>query len=477
MMKALGSLSLTSLLVSALAVALPAPEPAVVAASAALAPAKRPGLKNRRKIKALLRRKGLAKLPSVSSALAGRAPRRRAGVAATVTGTPPTLLSIPSQSIEDLFWQPGIVDAIVAGSPSPAQCGQFWAGSRDGESGGLGACHMAESVGYSFGDILSGETSLCYMKRLPTPDNVAAGAVVLVSGQFPGGDVTRLFSVPGSSTSRIVQVAVSGEPEGEQQVFLRVYSEAENRAAGNLYAVDIWFCPGEEPPRGFNRIRIANLGEFTVEDQFREDEGTHISTVTGYLAFEGGRMIYDTTRSRRALVSSTHLFGSFKADHEIRPDNTIASRSYDGFGGGTRKAYVVTSFSGTGPESLRFLAGAFKERSSWDSFESERLGSTEFRDTFYAASPGSALEGRLAAVDLGSDDFFATPPSASVDTSGFSCDLTPDLAVALDLSNPTIRAAVEPCESRLWERMHFCHEDPTVRAAEMAFPAACFGPH
>ena len=139
----------------------------------------------------------------------------------------------------------------------------------------------------------------------------------------------------------------------------------------------------------------------------------------------------------------------------------------------------MSSFSGTGPDSLRFLAGGFKERNSQGGggFSQGFTGSTEFRSTLYAASPGSALEGRLAAVDLGTDDFYATPASGAIDAAGFDCAAAADIEVALDFLNSTAQAIQQTCEQRLWERMHFCHDDPTVQAAEQAFQQHCMGPH
>jgi hypothetical protein len=276
-------------------------------------------------------------------------------------------------------------------------------------------------------------------------------------------------------------VAVSGEPEGAQDVFLRVYSDAENQAASNVYAVDLWFCHGGLQPDGLNTIRITSAGEFTVEEQRDHAEGSHVSTVTGVLSFDGGRIVYDTTRSRRAQVASAGAsYGGFKADHEITADNTITSKTYGNYSGGSSKSYIVMSFSGTGPESLRFLAGAFKERNNGGGAppDTDMIGSTEYRDPFYAASPGSALESLLDTVDLGSDPFYASPPSLSIDTSAFSCGATPDIAVALDFANPAAAAVRTVCENgHTSERMRFCESDPTVEAAQMALPGTCFGPH
>jgi len=436
-------------------------------------------LKNRRKLRKLLRRKGLAKLPSVAGALAARTGKHRRGTAAVVTGTPPALVSIPDASVKDLFWRPGVVDAIAGGTASPEQCSEFWSGGTDGQSGGMGACHMAEGVGYSLGDILGGDTSLCYMKRFPTRANLSAGALSLLDGAFPGDDPSRLFSVPGGSTSRVVKVSVSGEKEGAHDVFLRVHGEDENQAAGDLYAVDLWYCGGAPQPKGFDHIRITDAGEFTAEQQEGHEDGAYVATISGFVTFTNGQVVYDTTRSRRAQVASSHPGGSFKADHQIAGDNTIASKSYDVFDGGTHMSYVIASFSGSDVDTLRFLAGAFKERNSNGGGPSQPdfVGSTEYRDGYYAASPGSALESGLETVAFDSDPFYAAPPSIAVDASAYSCATVPDVAVAIDFANPAGAAVKARCETRVYDRMHFCHEDPTVHSAEQNVGPVCYGPH
>jgi hypothetical protein len=450
------------------AASIPLDAPGMARAPASAAPMKS-GLKGRRKMRALLRKKGLAKLPSVAEALAG--PATAAGLApAAVVGTPPTLLAIPDLSAANVFWAPGVVDAIVAGNVSPGACAEFWGGTQDGQSGGMNACRVAQTVGYSFGDILSGETSLCYMKNLPTSDNVDAGAVTLVSGSFPGDNPSRLFSVPGGDGSRVVQVHVTGEPEGAQSVFIRVYGSATNAAAGNLYAADLWFCPvGQTTPRGFNRIRIGTDGRYSVEDDGTEMVGSHADVVAGFVSFVDGAIAYDTTRPRRAVGAFSGDGGSSKTDHEIDPDDTIASKALNVYGGNVDASYVVSSFSGTDADSLRFLAGAFKGANG---IGPGYVGSTEFRSTFYAASPGAALESRLSAVDLATDEFYAAPASVTVDTSEFSCDATADVELALHFENPAAAAVKRTCEHRLWERMRFCDDDPAVQAASMA----CAGP-
>lgn len=445
----------------------------------AVAAAKKRSKKARKQMKKVLRKEGLAKLPSVSHALGGGP----GALLAAVTGTPPALVDIPDAAIGDVFWAPGVVDAILAGTPTPEQCNQFWSGQQDGDSGGMGACHMAESVGYSVGNVLQGETPLCYMKGLPTQAIIDAGGVTLVSGEFPGGDPTRIFSVPGGEQPRVVRVNVTGDPMGNQSIFLRVASAAQNRDRGNAYEVAIWFCaPGDATAEaeGYNRITIGNDGAFEAvsNESHGGDEEAWLSHVTGFLSYADGEVLWDATRSRRAQVESRHPFGRFKGDVEIRPDQTIATKSYDvGDNWGARKVYVVTSFTGTDSHDLRFLAGAFKERYSQDgtSFDDGFAGATEYRGTYYAAAPGSSLLGELAAVDFDADAFYAAPASPTVDASAYSCAVAPDVEVLLDMANPAVEAVASACESRRFDGMHFCHDDTELLAAQQAYFNACTG--
>jgi hypothetical protein len=448
----------------------------------AAAAAKTAARKARKKVRTLLRKRGIAKLPSVSTALAaGGTGGSGQVVGAAVIGTPPALVQIPGQSIKDLFWQPGVVDAIASGSATPEQCSQFFTGTHDGDSGGMGACHVAESVGYSFGDVVEGDRSFCYMKRFPTHENVAAGGASIVSGDPPGGDITRLFSVPPGADPRVVKVTVSGEPDSggaSKDVFLRIHSAAQNRAEGNFYGADIWFCKNAAAsPKGFEKIRIDDAGHLSDESA-NDDEGggTFVSTIEGDLTFGDGGIAFDPTKSRRAQVESQRgPTDAFKGEIEVRTDDTIVTKSYEVHGDGAGQAFVVTSFSGTGPDSIRFLAGAFKERHSSGGgvFGDEFTGATEFRSSFYASAPGSALTSQASGVDFDADAFYASPAAPSVDTTAFSCTTAADVAVRLDFANPTMSAAVQPCSDRSFDNMHFCHDDQAVQAAQQALPQTC----
>jgi hypothetical protein len=191
-------------------------------------------------IKEKLRRKGFAAAPSVKQSLRAQNKKKKKRSVrissdlnvAAVSGQPPLLVAMPLIGPTNIFWAPGVIDALASQSASPEQCGEFFFGENDGDSGGLGACRMAENVGRSFQSILESQSSSCYMKNFPTEENVAAGAVVVDSGTLPEGGITKLFAPPAGESARVVKVNVTGEQEGDQTVFIRVASQAQNTAAG-----------------------------------------------------------------------------------------------------------------------------------------------------------------------------------------------------------------------------------------------------
>lgn len=452
----------------------------VVVRTAAAKPAKKKV--NKKKLLKVLRKGGLSQLPRAAGALAGNTRgRNHTLIAGDVSGTPPTLVDIATHPIGDVFWAAGVIDRLNAHTATPQDCGSFWAGTVDGQSGGLGACHMAENVGRSLASVLGAQNSLCYMQNFPTPANVAAGGVEVTSGELPEGDITHLFNAP-SGASRVVQVNVTGKTDngdqggggGDQQVFARIYGVAANRAAGNLYRADLWFCNGDPTavPREYNTMVLTSAGRFEVDSAANEgvSRGVRAEEVVGYVTGSGLDLAWDTTRPRTATTVQVRSDGAFKSAIEIGSDNRIQSRGYDVFGSDFHKVYAVTQFSGTGATDVRFLAGAFREKNTMGQ---AFTGAAEFRDTFYAAAPASALIADAQAVDLDSDAFYAAPPSLTVDTSGYSCATTPDVVVTMDFANPTLAAAVAGCENEAFHHMYFCHEDPAVNGANEAIQSTC----
>lgn len=426
---------------------------------------------------------GLAAIPDAGDLLKAKK-KSSAQSIHDVSGTAPTLMSIPELGIKNVFWKPGVIDGLLSGDPTQQQCGEFFAGDQDGASGGLGACHMSESVGHSFQLIMEAGNSLCYMKRIPTQANVDAGGIALNSGELPGGDVTKIFASPEGSDSRLVKIAVSGFDEGEEgpseeNVFIKVYGTQQNSESSALYKVDLWFCtPGDETPNGAEQISISNAGRFSAvslhDDSARGGGGGLFqATSEGFLTIgSDGEVTFDPTKPRSATAEMDGAEWGFKSAVQISSDNKIKTKFYDVFGGGSNKGFAVTRFSGSGVDSLRFLEGAFKGLNSGDEGFS---GATEFRDSFYAAAPDSGLKGQLNSVDLAEDEFYQNPPTSSFDLSEYSCAAEADIEVSLDMSNTSVMESIAPCEQRL-DGMHFCHEDEEVNMAQQMFFEACMGP-
>src|SRR5262245_7041519 len=173
----------------------------------------------RKRLARSIRKKGLASLPPVTSALASHDGSGGALMAADVVGTPPTLVGLGPGEPSTVSWQAGVVAAIAGGAPTQQQCGEFWGGQTDGTSAGMGACHMAQDLAQSFGHVTQSENSLCYMRNVPTQANLASGGLQVVSGELPSGGIGRLFAGQ-DDAARLVAVQ-EGEGETDQQRIAR----------------------------------------------------------------------------------------------------------------------------------------------------------------------------------------------------------------------------------------------------------------
>lgn len=399
-----------------------------------------------------------------------------------VSGTPPTLLEIAESPIKELFWRSGVIDEILSGDPSQASCNEFFAGNQSGTSGGQGACHMTQGVGYSFQPILTSGTSLCYMKNAPTAENMAAGGLSLISGTLPDDDITQLFNAPSGSEDRLVQVQATNFPDfgeggpSDENIFIKIFSQDNNRDNGNQYHVQLWFCSANQSdtPRGYNEITVKTNGVFRSVDA-GTDFGSFESVVQAALSRSGNRLTFDTSRSRSADVVFISEEGfAFKANIDITANNSIKLKTYDAMEGNSRKAYSISRFSGTGIDNLRFLEGAYKD----EIFQDNELlhsfdGATEFRNTYYAAAGNTELSNQLRSVDFDSNPFYAEEPTLTVDTSAFSCEETPDIVIGMDMSNSALQEVALLCEQNQLNGMDFCRQDEEVAMAEQTFFAVC----
>jgi hypothetical protein len=464
--------ALVTLLV-ALALGTGTPRPSIAPASPAGKAAARAARNARRAHKRLVRAvrtKGLASLPAVSAAFASNG-TQGADVAssADVVGTPPTLVDIVHGDASQLFWRPGIVAAVAGGTATPAQCAEFSGTQTDGLSAGINACRLAETLAQSFGRVLESEGSLCYMRELPTPANVHAGGVQVVSGEPPDGNLTRLFSVP-AAHDRTVEVRLQDQSES-QRVMLRVASAAANRAAGNLYKVDIWFCPSTPggDPTGSDILTLDMTGHLVVvEGRNNSDGSTSVDTVDGWVVGDGPGAMWDTSRPRNAQIAWGDPQGTFKSTVQL-VDDEITTWSWGSYG--DQRGFAVTRFSGTSPADVRFLSGAFEEAGQ------PGPGTAEYRDPSYVAAPGLDLLSQVNAEDMSTDPFFATPPTMpTIDVSGYSCATPGDVVLAIDFSSPAIAAIQAECEGPQLDGIEFCTSNPAVQSATQNFGPTCGGP-
>lgn len=432
---------------------------------------------------------GLSKLPSPATLLSAKS---SSASSSDVSGTAPLLVDIPGQ-VKNTFWRSGVIEAINAGTPTSEQCNEFFAGSADGQSGGMIGCYMTQNVGYSFQSILQSGTSLCYMKNAPTDANLQAGGISIQSGSLPDGQVSKIFSVPSGAASRIIEVQVSGKsddhgnngndnnedgPARGQTIFIKIDSQSDNTKNGNQYAFTLWQCHGGANPSGFERTEVTSSGQFHSTSIEASDRGNFSSEITAFLKQSGDSLVYDLSKDRRAVANSQdseHGF-SFKSDIVVTSDNLILSKVYDIFGEHVRKAYGVSEFSGSSISSLRFLQGSYKEDSQQFGENHSFNGAIEYRDSNYAAAPSNALLSDLNDVDTSSDGFYSSAPSVSVDTSDLSCSAQADLVITMDMSNSALAASVSSCEGERLDGMDFCRSDSEVNSAEQRFFELCRGP-
>ena len=436
------------------------------------------------KVSSILKSKGITKLPSTSTLVSSSSSSTSTATLleelslAAVSGTPPTLLGISLNSIKDLFWLPGIVDAIGDGNPNRAQCLEFLSSDIDGHSGGLGACQMAEAVGHSFQSLLDAETSLCYMKNLPTKTNLKAGGVKLVKGEFPDSDIRKLFS-PGESKRTIkVNVPPINELGPTESIFVRVSSQASLTKHKQFYQAQLYFCPeGKDEPRGFNIIEVSEKGEMTLTASNRADPfggGASSILVRGFITPLSSSTDWDPSRTRTSTIAVIQDDGArtLKADFSVTADQLIFIKQRATFSDSIAKNYAVTHFSGNNVNNVSFLEGAYKGEDTINSVSRTFDGAAEFRNIFYASAPANYLVPQLAAVDL-SESFFTESPTIVADTTVFSCKAKANVEIILTRGNDTLNNSLGPCFHREFQNVEFCRTDDSVQRARRNFRDAC----
>lgn len=415
----------------------------------------------------------LSKLPSLEGLVKENASTSQFSSLA-VSGTPPVLTRIGEVGSKNVFWAPGVVDAIRTNTASPAQCGQFHSSSVDGESAGYGGCSMSQSVIQNLDTAINSGNTLCYMKNVATTANFAARAIQVIEGRLPSGGISALFA-PGSS-SRIVGVRAIGDSEEESSDqyfgFIRVYSSGDLAAGGNRYKYDYWSCENgslDEIQEG----TISNSGNYTIRSyNFGEHSGDFTINARVNIGSDGS-VSFDTTQDRTLESNSISSEGSSKVLATITGDNRISSKFFSSHGSDTNYGVNIANFSGSNFLDLRFLSGAFKDRFFRNgSLQHATTAGMEYRSTHYAAAPSIPELSTVSAINLDADPFFTSPSTPSA-PSGYGCAVSVDVGVEMDFNNPIMAAVTEICEGGRVENLGFCWQDPDVSSAQAAYRTSC----
>ncbi|MFN5061569.1 MAG: hypothetical protein ACK5GN_01865 [Pseudomonadota bacterium] len=412
-----------------------------------------------------LKKSGLAQIPSAAGLLKSRS----ASASFAVSGTPPVLKNIPTLGAKNVFWTSGFINALVAApSPSQQQCEEFFAGPNDGQSSGLLGCYAVQGVGYSFQSILDGAKSTCFMKGIPTKANFDGGAVRMVDGSMPGGDITQLFSTPSGSKDRLVKVLVGGfGNEPAQTGFINIHSAKKLAASGNQYGYNLWFCDaGQTTANNYEETSVSLGGEFKYLNVNQMGPNKFRNEITAFLTKVGSAIQFDLSKDRTASSVGEFQGNSFKSFVTLSANNTISSKVKESFNGFGRSNYGVASFTGTGLGDFRVHSAALKDVF----FSQSRQTGIEFRDPVYLSAPNTALVAELAKVDIATDSFFSQNGAVNPDFSDKSCSAEADVTLSMDFTNPLLRQVFLTCESDRLENMDFCRSQDMFQAQSTCSP-------
>lgn len=458
----------------------------------------------RKKIEGILKRRGFGILPDALTALQSKTKAQSRVSAhlieeylfgAAVSGTPPTLASLDrgSGSAISQFWRSNVVESIASGSPSGEQCGEFYIGPVDGQSGGLGACLMAEGVGRAFEIAIDAAQSVCQMRNFGAKVKINDPAIVFKRGKdrVPDGLLKNIFS-PGDE-ERLIKIRARGEigedengnplPLAVQNIFIRIASSEANRRRNALYRADLHFCEdGDTIARGYNLIRVATSGVLSILNKDMQSQSGRASTVVvkGRLTPVGGilRWALDAPRTGEIQLSDPQS-GQARSERigfVVSQDGVTSRRRREASNEPEVREYAVAQIQGKNAVDLRFLSGAFKSQFNGGL---PVVGATEYRDSYYASAPQSPLVLQAQSFDFSVDPIFADPTDLVVDLSKYRCTLEPDIEIEFDRSK-VANDFFEECESRGLKRMDFCSGSDLVEAARQrqssVCPAAIVGP-
>ena len=430
-----------------------------------------------KRISSLLTKKGLSKLPSASQALSSRTSSSSILTSAAVSGTPPLLPTIPDLPIRNLFWREGVVAGVASGTPTQGQCAEFFSSPIDGNSGGLGACHLAEAVGRSFQTTLDAETSLCYIKNFPSKANLDAGGITVNSGKVTGNNIAKLFLA--TEKTRTVKInAPAFRQRGQlEAIFVKIFSTEANEKAERLYRADLYFCPPGQPgPRGFNSIQISDKGAIKIIIRNRVDPfngGGNTIELKGNVKADSGSIIWDPTKSRTLDLRIDKEDDVSKDRFEITNQGLVLLKRRDVFQNSLLKEYMIARFTGTDALNVSFLEGAFKGESLRNSRVRSYSGATEYRDTFYTSAPQNTFRQQADSFSISGDSFYDADAVVDVNTDSYSCNAKVVAELTMNEGNATLESALDPCFNNRLQKMDFCRSNQLIKAAESNFIDAC----
>jgi hypothetical protein len=407
---------------------------------------------------AALKKSGLASIPSAAGLLKSSSQTS----ALAVSGNPPAVKNIPTLGVKNVFWTPGLVDAITAANPpSQSQCGEFFHGTSDGQSAGMLGCYSVQGVAYAFQSILEGGSSACFMKNVPTQANVDSGGVQVIDGSLPGGDITKLFSTPTGSKARVIKVVINGFGDQNEHGFIKINSQASLDKKGQQYAYNLWFCKeGQTTANNYEETSVSLAGEFKYFNVFVEGTNEYQNQIAAYLTKTATGVEFDTTKERTAQTAGEFQGANFKSLVMLLPNNTITTKVKESFNNFGRSNYGVSEFSGSGISDFAVRAAAIKDVFSNQTQEA----GIEYRDTVYLSAPSSTLKSELAKVDIATDPFYTEAGTVTPDFSDKSCSQEADVTVQMNFSVPSMQAIGQTCSAQQLQNMDFCRGNEIIAA-------------
>lgn len=381
---------------------------------------------------------------SLSAKSVGKAP----------TGTPPLLKDLSTSNVDTYFWN-GLLATITntpVGSITLSQMESYWQGE--------GACRMAQTVGYSFQNILQGGTSMCYMQNAPS----AANGVTITSGTATAANIFDQ-----SASDKVVKVSTSNEGGGRpnSDIFIKVYGTG-NSTGSSGYAADLWFCTSGSP-NGYEEIRVNNSAGTITTTSVHSDFGNFVGIISASLTTNAsGQFIFDSSKDRGATVYFGPTDGTFTflGGVTINSAGLITARDYwtGTFGGqtNTNKHAVFANYSGDSMDTLRFSEASFALQDTFGSSPMVITDATEYSTAQYTNVDSGTLLTTARAERFDNDIYSGTTSTAysTAQTklnaiSGFSCTTTPDVIVSMDFSASGPQAVATQCENH-FENMNFC---------------------